>query len=336
MPNELVEPAALGHFSAPRGELQAVLHGAVVAQLPELGVIAVDGDDTVAFLQSQLTNDVAALGENHFQLNGYCTPKGRLVATFHQWREDSVVLLQLPGDLLPAVRKRLSMFVLRSKVSLVDASDARQTWAILGTGARDWLIGAGFGIPASPWSSTATGAIRVHRLPGAAPVDERYLLTMPSGESLPASLATLPRVSSAVWWWSEINAAIPTVFAATTEAFVPQMINFEVLGGVSFKKGCYPGQEIVARSQYLGKLKRRMHRAHVEGGAALAAGADLFQNGVVTGTVVLSASAPGGGVDLLFEAPSDRIAEASIHSERADGPVVNVAPLPYALFDPTA
>jgi folate-binding protein YgfZ len=142
-----------------------------------------------------------------------------------------------------------------------------------------------------------------------------------------------------VWWWSEIMAALPTVFAATQEKFVPQMINFEVLGGVNFRKGCYPGQEVVARSQYLGKLKRRMQRAHVAASAAaVAAAADVFHADAEqpVGTVVLAAPAPRGGTDLLFEAPIDRLQSGTLHLEGRAGPALALRGLPYDLFDPTA
>jgi folate-binding Fe-S cluster repair protein YgfZ len=116
------------------------------------------------------------------------------------------------------------------------------------------------------------------------------------------------------------------------------MINFEVLGGVNFKKGCYPGQEIVARSQYLGKLKRRMQVAHADLGDPPAAGSDVFQSaqGQPIGTVVMAARAPGGGVDLLFEAPVDRAASGTLHIGAVGGAALRVLPLPYELFDPTA
>ena len=131
---------------------------------------------------------------------------------------------------------------------------------------------------------------------------------------------------------------MPTVFAATQERFVPQMINFEVLGGVDFKKGCYPGQEIVARSQYLGKLKRRMHVAHAELEDPPSPGSDVFESTQeqAIGTVVMAARAPGGGVELLFEAPVDRVESGALHIGAADGPALRIEPLPYELFDPTA
>ncbi|MGH6623658.1 MAG: YgfZ/GcvT domain-containing protein, partial [Burkholderiaceae bacterium] len=165
--SEAGEPIALGRFGAPQDELLAALNSPVVARLPELGVIAVEGADAVTFLQSQLTNDVAALSEGDFQLNGYCTPKGRLLATFHQWRVGPTILLQLPRELLAPVRKRLAMFVLRSKATLVDVSDAWNTFAMVGKGAAQSLQGAGFEIPAAPWTSVATAGGRLHRLPGA-------------------------------------------------------------------------------------------------------------------------------------------------------------------------
>jgi folate-binding protein YgfZ len=159
------------------------------------------------------------------------------------------------------------------------------------------------------------------------------LLTQPTGAQLPLP-PNVERVTSDRWWLSEIEAAVPTVFAATQEKFVPQMINFEVLGGVDFKKGCYPGQEIVARSQYLGKLKRRMNVAHADA-ANVQAAADVFAAGSEqpVGTVVMAAPTSAGS-ELLFEAPLDRT-EGSLHLRGADGPLLTVRPLPYVLFDPT-
>jgi folate-binding protein YgfZ len=337
MPDEVVSPASLGAFAASSADLAAVLNAPAVARLSELGTIRVDGADATAFLQSQMTNDVAQLGNDALQLNGYCTPKGRLLATFHQWRDGDAIVLQLPRELVAPVAKRLSMFILRAKVRLVDASDQWTTHALLGPQASAALRAAGIEPPAQTWASVEHAGLRVSRLPAAAAVAERFLLTQ-AGTSLPAPLAALPVVASGAWWWSEVAAAVPTVFPATQEKFVPQMINFEVLGGVNFKKGCYPGQEIVARSQYLGKLKRRMQVAHAETQDPPAAGSDVFQSAQEQpiGTVVMAARAPGGGVDLLFEAPVDRVGASTLHIGSVGGAALRVLPLPYELFDPTA
>jgi folate-binding protein YgfZ len=333
-----VKPTPLGAFAAPAAALDAVVRQPVLSRLDELGRIHVDGADAVPFLQSQLTNDVATLDDATLQLNGYCTPKGRLLATFHQWRMGDAIVLQLPAEVLASVMKRLSMFVLRAKAKLVDASRQQSTFGLAGPGSAAALASAGLEAPAdAPWSSTSSSGIRVSRLPPAPRVSERFLLTVTDAAALPERLG-LPLQSSGAWWWTEVNAAVPTVFAATQEKFVPQMVNLEVLGGVSFKKGCYPGQEIVARSQYLGKLKRRMQLAHAASATPPAAGADVYHSAQPDplGTVVMSAAAPGGGVDLLVEVPVDRLSAGTLHLEGSSGPPLQLAPLPYALFDPTA
>lgn len=337
MLDDLQKIHSLGAFAAPGAALDAVLHEPVLVRLGELGRIRVEGADAVSFLQTQLTNDVAGLSDSALQLNGYCTPKGRLLATFHQWRSNDAVVLQLPAEILGPVMKRLSMFVLRSKAKLVDASSQQTTYGITGQGAAATVRSAGLEVPEVPWSSISRDGRRVSRMPPAPRAGERFLLTVDASTAVPELLG-LPLGSSAVWWWSEVTAAVPTVFAATQEKFVPQMINLEVLGGVSFRKGCYPGQEIVARSQYLGKLKRRMQVAHAGGALVPAAGSDVFHSAQPepVGTVVMSATAPGGGVDLLIEVPVDRLESGSLHLGSSTGARLNVGTLPYALFDPTA
>jgi folate-binding protein YgfZ len=326
MPSDIAFASASGTWSAPPAQVRAAITEPVYAVLDELGVIAASGADAAAFLHAQLTNDVLHLDATAVQLNGYCTPKGRLLAVFDNWRDATSIYLQLPRELLAPTVKRLSMFVLRQKVKLEDAS---QRWCCIG------LVGPGAatlvaGVPADR-------GVRVARLRPAARVAERYLILAPregASEWL-SKLAPARRVDSAAWWWTQIDAGIPNVFAATVEKFVPQMINLEVLGGVNFKKGCYPGQEVVARSQYLGKLRRRMSVAHVEGETH--AGADVFAAGSEqpVGTVVMAATAPEGGMDLLFECPIDRLADA-LSVNGATGPKLTPRPLPYELIDPTA
>jgi folate-binding protein YgfZ len=306
----------------------------MLAALPELGVVSVTGADAVAFLQSQLTNDVARLRPDQVQLSGYCTPKGRLLATCHQWRTDDGVFLRMPREIIGSVIKRLSMFVLRAKAKVTDVSAAWATYAVLGESTQ-LLEHAGLSVPATPWTSASTGGIRVDRLLPTPDGVTRFLLTLPSETQLPVSEA-VASASSNLWWLSEIDAAVPTIFAATQEKFVPQMINLEVLGGVDFKKGCYPGQEIVARSQYLGKLKRRMNIAHVDV-IDVRAAADIFHSDSAQpiGTVVMAATSPQAGSELLFEAPVDRLESGSLHLQSVAGPQLTVRPLPYTLFDPT-
>lgn len=336
MPNDTTVTAASGSWRADPAEIAAARATAAIATLDELGVIAARGDDAVAFLQAQLTNDLQHLAVGRLQLNGYCSAKGRLLAVFDCWRNADTVFLQLPREILPAVQKRLSMFVLRAKVALSDASSQWTCSSVFGPGAASALAHAGLS-PPEVGQTHATGATLVTRLRDSPHVPERFLVVAPT--SAPPVLERLNatrRTDAAAWWWSQIDAGIGNVFAPTQEKFVPQMINLEVLGGVSFKKGCYPGQEIVARSQYLGKLRRRMAIAHATGETT--AGADVYARGVEQpiGTVVMAATAPDGGMDLLFEAPVDRTTAAVLLANTADGPMLDVRALPYALFDPTA
>jgi folate-binding protein YgfZ len=310
----------------------------VVAALNSLGVIAIEGADAIGFLHGQLTNDVSHLDPQRVQLNGYCSAKGRLYAVFDNWRDADAVYLQLPREILPGVIRRLSMFVLRAKAKLRDASGEWRARAILGPGSAEELKAIAPAVPAVGATVCLPDGARLHRLQPALQVEERFLLLqpMPSSDAIKAGLpaATVPE---GVFWWTQIDAGIPNVFAATQEKFVPQMINFEVLGGVNFRKGCYPGQEVVARSQYIGKLKRRMQRAHAaQGDVPLAADVYRSAEEQPLGTVVLAAPSPRGGTDLLFEAPIDRLASATLHVGAPAGEPLELRGLPYELFDPTA
>lgn len=337
MPNDLAAAPAAGTWSCGAEALERALAGPALAVLEEFGVIAASGTDAARFLHAQLTNDVANLGPDAVQLNGYCNAKGRLLAVFTNWRDADAIYLQLPREILPAVRKRLSMFVLRAKVALADVSDDWCALGLIGPGSER-LLQDTFGLTRPVEAAIALGNARIVRLRPSPRIDERFLLLVPARERADwiARLQSAQRFESGAWWWSQIDAGLPDVFAATQEKFVPQMINLEVLGGVNFKKGCYPGQEVVARSQYLGKLRRRMGIAHIEGSAI--AGTDVYADGEAqpVGTVVMAATAPGGGMDLLFECPVDRVGAGVLRAGRADGPALAVRPLPYELFDPTA
>lgn len=317
-------------WHAPRADLDAARNGAVRARLPELGVIAAQGPEAAAFLQAQLTNNSAGAAHQIIR-NGYCTPKGRLLAVFDHWSEGDTHCLQLPREILAPLLKRLSMYVLRAKVKLTDASAQWQSEGLLGPGAAQALERAGLPVP-DVGATVQHGALRIWHLPDGSGSAERFLLIYPHAQA--PLLPSVREVDAGVWWWSQIDAGLPTVLAATQEKFVPQMINLEVLGGVDFRKGCYPGQEVVARSQYLGKLRRRMHLAHVDADAA--AGADVFAHEQTqpVGSVVLAAHAPGGGVDVLLECTEDALS-LPLHLGHA-AQSLQLRPLPYAITDVTA
>ncbi|HSM22019.1 MAG TPA: folate-binding protein, partial [Rubrivivax sp.] len=247
-------------------------------RLTDWGVIRATGADARSFLHGQLTQDTLHLEPGRARLSGYCSPKGRLLASFVMWTEAASgdVLLACSADVLPATLKRLSMFVLRAKCKLVDASAALPLYG--------W---AGAAVPgALPWTVTEGAAGTAVRLPDAA--GQRRGLWIGAEPPVPELLAPQD------WQWLEVMSAVPRIVAATAEQFVPQMINLEAVGGVNFQKGCYPGQEVVARSQYRGTLKRRAFLVRSE--AALQPGQEVFDAadpGQPAGMVVLAA-APAG------------------------------------------
>jgi len=328
-------PGAAGTWHGPRPDLARALGGPAWAALDELGVIAVTGADAAAFLQAQLTSDSKGLDAERVQLNGYCTPKGRLIAVFDQWRDGDAICLQLPREILAPVVKRLSMFVLRAKARLDDASADWATFGVLGPGSAA-MLGAAFGAAPEVGKAVAAEGVRINRVADGTQARERFMIRCRAAqaETVRSRLRAAHPVAAGVWWWSQIDAGHPTVVAATQEAFVPQMINLEVLGGVNFKKGCYPGQEVVARSQYLGKLRRRMSLAHLDADTAMAGG-DVWFVGQdpPAGKIALAAAAPAGGMDLLIECPVDRLENQSLH---IGGAPLTLRPLPYTLFDVTA
>jgi len=315
----------------------ADLAGGFVAPVTDLGLIAVAGEDAAGFLHNQLTNDVEHLGAAEARLAGYCTPKGRLTATFLMWRDADAVYLQLPRAIQAPLQKRLSMFVLRAKAKLRDATEEPQRLAVLGLGgarAEAALRAHVPELPAALYAKVDGTAGTVLRLADAFQ-NPRYLwLTSAETASaaLPALRAQLALGGNAAWQLAAIHAGVPQVTPPTQEQFVPQMINFELIGGVNFRKGCYPGQEIVARSQYLGKLKRRMALATLDN-AAVRAGDEVFATAdpeQPCGMVVNAAPNGSGGADVLVEIKLAAL-EQDVRHGSAGGTALAFLPLPYAL-----
>ncbi len=303
--------------------------------LPQFGVIDVAGDDAATFLHSQLTNDIEHLDAASARLSGYCSPKGRLLGSFLAWRAGHGVRLLVSKDVQPAVQKRLSTFVLRAKAKLTDASD---TLAVVGFAGdvRDVLSGIFDALPDGVHVKVDGPAGTLIRVPDAAG-RKRYLWIGPRAEvdaRVAALGGTLPVVSPAVWDWLDVRAGEPRITQPAVEQFVPQMVNFDVIGAVNFRKGCYPGQEIVARSQYRGTIKRRTALAHVAGETdTVHAGVELFHSddpGQPCGMIVNAAAAPAGGVDALVEIKLAALDNGTVHLGSADGPVLAFDALPYA------
>ncbi|RKP52584.1 YgfZ/GcvT domain-containing protein [Trinickia fusca] len=318
------------------GEFDAVLTRGAFAPLTQLGVIEAVGMDAASFLHSQLTNDIQHLDAASARLAGYCSPKGRLLASMLVWCFGDAIRLLVAQELVPAVQKRLSMFVLRAKAKLADVSGSLAVVGFAGD-VRTALSTIFDALPDGVHVQVGGPAGSLIRVPDAAG-RARYLWIGPK-ELVEARLTELEqrltRVSPAVWDWLDIRAGEPRITQAVVEQFVPQMVNFDVIGGVNFRKGCYPGQEIVARSQYRGTIKRRMALANVaDHPTAVRAGVELFHSadpGQPCGMVVNAAAAPQGGIDVLVEIKLVALEEGSVHLGAADGPALAFLPLPYAL-----
>jgi folate-binding protein YgfZ len=295
-----------------------------VAPLPHLGVIEANGPEAAAFLHGQLTQDFALLGQDEARLAALCTAKGRMLASFIGFKQgDEQVLLITHRDGLPALLKRLSMFVLRAKVKLVDASNAYAMAGLLGDAAE--------AVAQRPlWSRLTQGPATLVAVPPAAGWP-RALWIAPAGTPLPPGAS----VDADVWRAADVLSGVATLEPAVAEAFVPQMLNYESVGGVNFKKGCYPGQEVVARSQFRGTLKRRGFI--VEAAAPMAAGQEIYLSGQPEQPVGLVAQAAPNP-----QAPDHQLALASLTLDAAagplrlgsaDGPALDLRPLPYALLE---
>jgi hypothetical protein len=285
-------------------------------RLAGVGALSAIGPDARAFLHAQLTNDLTSLPADRARIAGWCSVKGRLLASFVVVPQGDGFLLQLARDLAAPVAKRLAMFILRSRVKLSDASEEWLQYGLWGAGAAAQLAALGLAVADDPLAVAATSDALAVRID-----DQRFLVF---ARSVPAFAGR--EASEQEWRLHEIRAGRPMVVLATQDQFVPQMANFELIGGVDFHKGCYPGQEIVARAQYRGQIKRRMLRAAVD--AAPAPGQDLFApDGQAIGTVVIGAPVPEGGYELLAVAQIER---GSLHLGGADGPVLRPLPLPYS------
>src|SRR5258705_3426366 len=280
-----------------------------------LGVIRARGKEAAIFLKSELTNDVLALGPERALLAGFCSAKGRLQASFWVVRPTpDELLLICAADLLAPTLKRLSMFVLRAKCKLDDAS---AELPLLG------IVGPGFVPDAAPWRVHDTALGRTIRLPDAAG-QARCIVIGASATAVP----DLPALALDTWRWLDLQAGVPLIEAATVDKFVPQMLNYELVGGVDFRKGCYPGQEVVARSQYRGTIKRRMFLFE-SASTPLVPAQEIFHS--VDATQPAGMVVNAAGTLALIEVKLTALDHGSLHAGSVDGPALARRELPYVV-----
>jgi folate-binding protein YgfZ len=320
-------------FGDRTAELKATVQNTVLCDLSHFGTLRVSGEEAQLFLQNLLSNDIGEVSATCAQLSSFNTAKGRMLASILIWCDGADYLLQLPQVLCESIRKKLSMYILRAKVKITDASNEIISLGLSGTNAQEVLreqFGAWSELPFAVITTSQGSAIRI---------DVTRLQINTTIQHAPALWEKLSQqaqpVANSCWDWLNIRSGIPIILPQTQEQFVAQMVNFDLIGGVNFKKGCYPGQEIVARMHYLGKLKRRMYLAHIRDGYPQA-GDELFSadmEGQASGMIVNAAPAPTGGYDMLATLQIASRETQSIHWESLQGEILQFLPLPYSLPD---
>ena len=308
----------VGDFGDLSAELVCAREATIISPLTHLGLIECSGDDAKSFLQNQLTSDVNHLGTGTVQHSSWCSPKGRMLTSFVLYRRDAAYLALLSADLQEFIQKRLQIYVLRSKAKISDRSADHELIGLSGPQAEAALHSAGLPIPAAPMQTASIGNATVLRLD-----KTRYILIVDGGTAASVwnALATHAKAAgTAAWQWLDIRAGLPLVTGPTKEAFVPQMANLDKIGGVSFHKGCYPGQEVVARTQYLGKVKRHLYRfqasSRIVPGMQVSA-AETPEH--ACGMVANASPAPGGGYEGLAIVLEGTIASSELRVGLQDG-----------------
>lgn len=309
-------------FGEPARELDAAKSGAFASPLAHLELLRISGADAQSFLQGQLTCDLRRVTPANAQYGGYCSPQGRLLASFVLMLQQQGYLMLLPADLAEPVAARLKKYVLRARVAIERERSVRAIG--LGGPRAAAVLGKVVGQPpARPLEMVLYPAATLLRLPG-----DAFVALAPETQIAPlwdaVASEALP-AGSAAWDWLQVRSGIPWITPATRDQFIPQMVGLDAIGGVSFEKGCYPGQEIVARTHYLGEVKRRLRSGHVDDAAR--PGDALVGGGQARAVVVNAAPSPDGGFDLLAvvqDAAGDEVLRLLADS----GPPVRLSALP--------
>lgn len=322
------------NFGLSINEEQSAYSNLIISDLSHYSLIEASGDDVVEFLQGQLTNDIKLVTDNQGQLSAYCNPKGRILASFRIFMRNNHYFLRLHSDILETTLKRLRMFVMRSKVELVDSSDELSRMGIAGTNASHKLSTLFSTLPENADESLTDDDMTIIKLPGALPryeVHGSLAKVKALWEKLQDEAVAIGENS---WNLLTIRAGIPEIVADTVEAFVPQMVNLQAINSLSFTKGCYPGQEVVARMHYLGKLKRRLFLASVETETLPLPGQPVMTSAEKeekAGQIVSASWSNDKNVELLAVLQIEKAENEILHIGSNNGPTIQLLDLPYNL-----
>ena len=308
------------------------MSSAYFCELSSYGLIAFSGEDAVSFLHAQLTSDVSSLGAARTQYSGYCSPKGRLLATCLLWPRGADIVMALPDALRESIQARLAKYVLRAHVKVMDATSDLTLFGMAGDEATANVAALCKGRTPALHEIVAADRFEATCLPVG-----RYLLLARSAEAAGVRerlLECARQRDAGAWAALDVEAGIPVITTATQEQYVPQMVNLDLVGGVSYTKGCYPGQEIVARTHYLGKLKQRMYRVRVAG-ERLCAGDHLysaeFGPDQASGSILYPDAGSSGSPEALAVLQKSAVTAGAVRLKSLNGPAVEIVPLPYPI-----
>ncbi len=305
-----------------------------LCNLSNLGLIKASGEDAFNFLHGQFTNDLNLVSENKSQLSSYCNPKGRMLSIFRIFLWNNDYFLLIPRDVIEVSLKKLTMFKLMAKVDLADVSDEFSIFGLAGPDSNTALKDNNFPVPDQIGQSIQHNGTTIIRIPSES---SRFLFI-----SKPENAITIQKLlsenstpaTSNMWELHDIQCGIPQVTAETIEAFIPQMVNLELIGGVNFQKGCYPGQEIVARTHYLGKPNRRMYRIYINSSKPPKPGVNIFSEKdgeQPVGKIVSAQSSNENTCEALTVLRTEKENADDLHLESLSGPKVSITTLPYSL-----
>lgn len=328
-----IEKGIVQHFGALDSEINAINTESGISDLGFYRIVSVTGSDAEAFLHGQFSNDVKLLTENNSQLSSYNNPKGRVLALFRIWKQADSFFLRMPMEVVEATLKRLQMFVMRSDVKL--ALTNLLCTGIAGPDAPNLLTKiTGSDIPQQPDGCIQAENMTVCRLPGNTSRFEIYASEAETERLWSTARSHTTPTGYQAWQWLAIEEGQADIVNATREAFVAQMLNLEPLNAISFTKGCYPGQEIVARMHYLGSLKRRMYHLRCSSNAPAEPGDEVFvlqdNTPQAIGKLVNIVSDGKGGMDMLAVLQIQNAETGNPLCLDQDGEqVVEIKPLPY-------
>lgn len=332
--NATIENDTVKNFGLTIADEQSAYSNLILADLSHYALIEASGDDVVEFLQGQLTHDIKLVTNDMGQLSAYCNPKGRILASFRIFQRQGHYFLRLRSDIIEATLKRLRMFVMRSKVELVNSSDELIRIGVAGVNAASKLSNIFNSLPENTDESSTENEITTIKLAGTLPRYEIHGSIEKIKELWEKLQADSTLVGENSWNLLTIRAGIPEIVSETVEAFVPQMVNLQAINSLSFTKGCYPGQEVVARMHYLGKLKRRLFIGSAESDTLPIPGESIMtndENEQKVGQIVTSSWSGDKKIEFLAVLQIEKAENEVLHIGSGSGSIIELIDLPYSL-----